>query len=49
MQPDVSYITYSTSYHEQTGNIITFARFEEGVLLENKHNKEEDESILAYK
>ena len=32
-QPEVSYITYATSYHEQTGNIITFTQFEEGNLL----------------
>ena len=32
MRPAVSYIPYATSYHEQTGNIITFAQFEEGNL-----------------
>ena len=30
MQPAVSYILYATSSHEQTGNVITFAQFEEG-------------------
>ena len=29
-QPAVLYITYATSSHKQTGDIITFARFEEG-------------------
>ena len=45
MQLSVLYITYTTSSHEQTGDIITFAKFEEGNLLENKINTEEDESI----
>ena len=31
----VSYICYATSSHEQTGDIITFAQFEEGNLVEN--------------
>ena len=26
MQPSVSYILYATSYHQQTGDIITFAQ-----------------------
>ena len=43
MQLVVSYIPYATSYHERTGNIIIFAQFEEGNLVENKHNIEEDE------
>ena len=33
---------YATSYHEQTGNIITFSQFEEGYLVENGRNSEED-------
>ena len=41
------YIPYVTSSHEQTGYIIAFAHFEEGYLLENDINLEEDESILA--
>ena len=28
MGPEVSYITCDTSYHEQIGDIITFAQFE---------------------
>ena len=43
-QPTVSYIPYATSSHEKTGNIITFAHFEEVNLVENKRNvPEEDE------
>ena len=44
-QPAVSYIPYATSSHEQTGNIIHFAQFEEGGLVEKDHNAEEGESI----
>ena len=47
MRPAVSYILHDTSYHEKTGNIITFAQFEEDYLVENKRNTEEDESILS--
>ena len=43
MQPEVSYIQYATSFHEQTGNIITFAHFEEGNLVENERNSEYNE------
>ena len=43
MQPAVSYILYATSYHKQTGNIISFAKFEEGNLVENKRNVAEDD------
>ena len=38
MQPEGLYITHFTSYHEQTGDIITFKKFEEGNLVQNKHN-----------
>ena len=41
----ILYIPYATSSHEQAGNIISFAHFEEGDLLENLHNTEEYESI----
>ena len=37
----VLYIPYATSSHEQTDEIITFAHFEEGNLVENKRNIEE--------
>ena len=47
MRPSVLYIPYATYSHEKTGGIITFALFEEGGLLENKRNFEEDEPILA--
>ena len=33
MRPDVTYTPYATSSREKTGNIITFAQFEEGGLL----------------
>ena len=33
MLPAVSYISYDKFLREQTGNIITFAQFEEGGLL----------------
>ena len=32
MRPEVTYTPYATSYKEQTGNVITFAQFEEGDL-----------------
>ena len=38
MQPEVLYIPYGTPYYKQTGNIIAFAQFEEGYLLENEQN-----------
>ena len=47
MQPSVSYIMYATSYHEKTGNIITFAQFEEGGLVQNKNSGEEEELFLT--
>ena len=37
-QTDVSYITYNTSSYKQTGDIITFAQFEEGGSLENERD-----------
>ena len=46
-RPAVSYIPYATSSHEQTGDIITFAQFEEVNLVENKRNVAEDDSISA--
>ena len=42
MKPEVLYISYDTSCHEQTFDIINFAHFEEGNLLENKPNTKED-------
>ena len=41
------YIPYHTSSHEQTGDIINFAHFEEGYLLKSERNSEEDKSISS--
>ena len=46
MQLEELYISYDTSSYEQNGNIIYFKRFEEGNLVENERNVEEDKSIL---
>ena len=35
---EVLYILYNKSYHDQTGDIITFAHFEEGNVVENERN-----------
>ena len=40
MWPSVSYIPYDASPHEQTGDIITIAQFEEGILVEKGCNTE---------
>ena len=42
MRPEVLYIPYATSYNEQNGDIINFAHFEEGYLVEKECNVEED-------
>ena len=47
MKPEVPYIIYATSYHEQNGEIVTVANFEEGGLVFLKSNAEEYESISA--
>ena len=47
MRVEVSYIPYATLSHEQTRKIITFAQSEEGNLVENERNTEEDESISS--
>ena len=46
MRPTVKYTPYATSSKEQTGNVITFAQFEEGGLLTETRNDTEigDES-----
>ena len=52
MQPALSYIPYDTSSKEQTGDIITFAQFEEGGFLSEScngmeiGNKYDDDSTL---
>ena len=33
MRPEVTYTPYATSSKEQTGNVITFAQFEEGNII----------------
>ena len=46
MRPAVTYTPYAMSSKEQTGDVITFAQFEEGNLLSETHNDTEsgDES-----
>ena len=46
MRPAVTYTPYATSSKEQTGDVITFAQFEEGDLLSETRNNTEsgDES-----
>ena len=41
MRPEVTYTPYATSSKEQTGDVITFAQFEEGnTLTETRNNAE---------
>ena len=55
MCPTVTYTPYTTSSKEQTGNVIMFAQFEEGVLLTETCNyiessdKSDRESIMMSK
>ena len=46
MHPAVTYTPYATSSKEQTGDVITFAKFEEGNILSETRNDAEscDES-----
>ena len=46
MRPAVTYTPYATSLKEQTGDVITFANFEEGKILPETRNDAEscDES-----
>ena len=46
MRLTVTYNPYATSSKEQTGDVITFAQFEEGNLITENHNNTEsgDES-----
>ena len=41
MRPAVTYTQYATSSKEQTGDVITFAQFEEGNLLSETRNDTE--------
>ena len=38
MRPEVTYTPYATSSKEQTGDVITFAHFEEGKILTETRN-----------
>ena len=38
MRPAVTYLLYTTSSKEQTGDVITFAQFEEGNILSENRN-----------
>ena len=52
VRPSVTYAPCATSSREKTGDIITFAQFEEGYLLSETHNdaesgdKSDDSSIM---
>ena len=41
MRPAVMYTPYTTSSKEQTGNVITFTQFEEGIVLTETRNDTE--------
>ena len=43
MHPTVTYTPYATSYKEQTGDVITFAQFEEGNLICKTRNDTESD------
>ena len=47
MRLSVLYISYATSFHEQTGDNKKIPHFEKGVLVESERNTEEDKSISA--
>ena len=55
MNPAVTYSPYATSLREQTGDVITFAQFEEGNILTETRNDAEsgeesdNESIMMSK
>ena len=55
MRPAVKYTLYGTSLREQTGDVITFAQFEEGNILTKTFNGAErsdesnNESIMKSK
>ena len=52
MRPSMTYTPRATYLREETGDIITFAQFEEGSLLSETHNnaksgdKYDDDSIM---
>ena len=43
MRPAVTYTPYATSSKEQTGDVITFAEFEEGNLISETRNDTESD------
>ena len=43
MCPTVTYTPYATSFKEQTGDVITFAQFEEGGLVTETRNDTESD------
>ena len=43
MRPTVPYTLYATSSKEQTGDVITFAQFEEGNLISETRNDTESD------
>ena len=43
MRPAVTYTPYATSSKEQTGNVITFAQFEDGDLITETRNDTESD------
>ena len=43
MRPAVTYTPYATSSWEQTGDVITFAQFEEGNIITKTCNNEESD------
>ena len=43
MRPTVTYTPYAMSSKEQTGDVITFAQFEEGDLLSETRNDTESD------
>ena len=55
MRPAVTYTPYAMSLKEQTGDVITFAKFEEGDILTETRNdaescdKSDNESIITSK
>ena len=55
MRPEITYTPYATSSKEHTGDVITFAQFEEGNLLTETRkdtesgNESDSESIMMSK
>ena len=53
MHPEIAYTPCATSLREQTGDIITFAQFEEGNILTKTRNniesgdESDDQSIMT--